>query len=69
MFVCRFSDASVSNGQRKMSSVASMMQMRFLIVLKFLGGDALKEVIEKAELYQLQVPDRAMLFMNFFLNQ
>ncbi|XP_031263411.1 primase homolog protein-like isoform X2 [Pistacia vera] len=29
-------------------------------VLKFLGGDALKEVIENPELYQLQVPDRAM---------
>ncbi|KAJ0083151.1 hypothetical protein Patl1_11539 [Pistacia atlantica] len=29
-------------------------------VLKFLGQDALKEVIENAELYQLQVPDRAM---------
>ncbi|KAJ0016463.1 hypothetical protein Pint_11356 [Pistacia integerrima] len=29
-------------------------------VLKFSGGDALKEVIENTELYQLQVPDQAM---------
>ncbi|KAJ0081571.1 hypothetical protein Patl1_11523 [Pistacia atlantica] len=37
-----------------------LIDWRAWTVLKFLGADALKEVIENAELYQPQVPARAM---------